>query len=516
MTRLRIAYLRINQETNAFTAQDSELTDFQVIRGEALARACGPLGNEAPGFTPWAELSGLVAASLHWRQQVELVPLFSAWAMPSGPLSEAAYLALRTQLTTALSEAGALDGLFLSMHGAMRARGAQPEPEEGFLDAVRDVVGPELPVALTLDLHGQLTPPMVANATIIASYRTNPHWDLFSVGYRAGKLLIRTVLGEIVPHTTWRSLPMVVGGGETLSYREPMRQIFRRMREMERDPRVLYVSLFMCHIWNDSPDLGWSVHIVTDGDPALADRLADELAQKAWAVRKLPPPTLLAPESALRQIRRARWKRKLGVFCLCDASDVVGAGAPGDNPLLLQSLIAHGQGMLIYAPIRDREAVATAWDTAEGTRLTVSVGASINRGDYAPITVSGTLRRKRQVREGRAVVLDMGHLQLVITDFLPYTLKPSFYGRLGLNPWKADILVVKSFFHFRLFHLAISRGGIGVKTRGATDFDRIGEISFSRPVYPKVDLDDWRAADRARRGIDACREAVSPANLSAI
>ena len=494
--KLRIAYGRINQETHAFSPVETTISDFERqlwMEGEALEKACTWLGNEAPGWTPIAELSGFVAAARKHRREVEPVPLFSTWALPAGPVTEETYHQLRGRLIGSLRRAGPLDGVFFALHGAMRARGAQPEPEEGFLEAIREVVGDETPVAITLDLHAQLTPAMVERADLIQSYLTNPHRDLFQVGRRAGEALIQTALGKARPVCAWRSLPMVLGGGTTVDLFTTMRPIFRRMKAMMKAPEVLGVSLNMCHIWNDSPDLGWSVYAVTDGDKALAERLADEIADLAWAARLVQPPDFVSPEAAISAVRGSRVRRRTGPFCLVDASDVCGAGATGENTHLLLALLSEGRGLRALVPLLDAEAVSELWSEAEGAEVSMRVGGRLDPEMYPPVQVRGRVATRRQTAQfGRAVVLDLAHVQLVLTERPPYNLRPAFFTDVGLNPLRADIVVVKSFFHFRIFYLPLMRGSFTVRTRGLTDLDLVRQIKLRRPVHPLQEVAHWR------------------------
>ena len=510
MTRpLRIAYARIAQETNAFSPVPSDLEDFRrmhYLEGEELGLACGRWRSEVPGLIRNAELSGFLQAARRSSRPVEAIPLLSAWAMPSGPLRTETYHELRRRLTERLAAAGPLDGVYLSLHGAMRGTAEVPEPEEGFLAAVREVVGPELPVAVSMDLHGLLTPGKVDPTTVLVAYRTNPHRDLCRAGRHAGELLLRTIAGEVRPVTAWRSLPMLMGGGTTIDLFAPMRPIFRRMSAMERDPRVLSVSLFMAHCFNDSPQLGWSVHVSTDGDPALADALADELADLAWGVRDIPPPRFLSPEEGIAEVRRSWLARRAGTVCVVDTSDIVGAGSTGENTNLLAALLQHGQGLRAYVPVRDAVAVEQLWEQAgaeRGAEVALEVGGHLDPEHNPRVTVRGRLRSRHETAHfGRAVVIDAGAVQVVLTELPPLPHKPAFYSLVGLNPWRADLVVVKNFFHYRIYYALINRKSVLIRTRGVTDLDlpaRYG--AFEDAVYPKDEVTEWRSADRRRRGV---------------
>lgn len=500
----RIGFGRIAQETNSYSALPTVLADFRAfhwLEGDELMAACERGGDEAPGFKLDAELSGFVkGARAAGGDGIELVPLVSAWAIPGGPLTAECLAELRSAMVESLRDAGPLDGLMLSMHGAMGAFGSE-DPEADLVEAVRAVIGPDVPIAVSLDLHAQVGPRFMDATDIVCAYRTNPHRDHKTVGRRAGDLLVRTVLGDVSPTTAWRTLPMVLGGGLTLDFLKPMRAIYGWMKRMERDPDVLYVSLFNAHLWNDSQDLGWSSVVVTDGKQDKAERLAEELADQLWSVRHDPIVELPGPQEAIDRVRKAWFRRKLGVACLCDASDVVGAGAPGENTRLLRALLDDAKDLVSLVPIRDPAAVEACWDVGPGGVVSVDVGGTYDDDDPA-LRIDGTLIARMQLGTlGRAVSVDLGQVKLVITEGPALAMKPEFYSHLGLDVWRADIAVVKSFFPFRWYFLPMNRLTIYVRTKGVTDFDVGLGTEFRLPVHPKQELEDWRPADRERRGL---------------
>jgi microcystin degradation protein MlrC len=506
MKRLRIAYGRIAQETNALSPVTTTTEDFRraiFMEGDALARAASKDGDEAPGFMKNAELSGFVRSAEAARKrgvEVEPVPTLSAWAIPGGPLTRATFDELLSRLLDRLRAAGPVDGTFLSLHGAMGVQGLR-DPESVILEAVREATGGR-PVTTTHDFHGNLTERRVRAAEAIVAYRTNPHRDHAKVGAEAGSILIRTLAGEVRPVSAWRSLPMLLGGGTTVDLLPPFLGAFARMRAMRRDRRLLATSIYGCHLWNDDPDLGWSSHVTTDGDRDLAERLADELAERLWAMRNEMPPRFPGVSEAIADARAARLARKLGVVVFADASDVVSAGAPGENTRILAALLDEGRDLTSYVPLRDPEVVARLWEVPIGETVTVSVGGKLDPRTSAPLTVTGTVARaQRMLGLGRMIVLDLGAVKLVLTELAAFSVKPAFYQDLGLPIGKADVVVVKNFFPFRLFYLPYARKTIYVKTKGLTDFDAAYALSFTDPMHPRDRVDDWRPADRRRRGL---------------
>lgn len=205
-------------------------------------------------------------------------------------------------------------------------------------------------------------------------------------------------------------------------------------------------------------------------------------------------------EEAIDQARRARLARRAGVVCMSDASDMVGAGAVGESTLLLRALLERGRGLTTFASIRDDAAVATLWERSEGSAVAVTVGGRLAPHLSAPLPVEGRLRARVAVEGlGRVVVLDLDHVQLVVTESPPLAMHPAFFRQVGLRPMSADIVVVKSLFPFRLNFLLQNRKTIYAKTRGMTDLDAWRHLDRDGPVFPREPVDDWRDADRRRR-----------------
>ncbi|MEZ4434163.1 MAG: M81 family metallopeptidase [bacterium] len=503
MTRpLRIAFARIAQESHALSPLRTTVDDFRrfhYLEGEALLRACGRFAPEARGFARNAELSGFVRAAAE-ADAVEPVPLFSAWAIPAGPLDAVTFAHFRDRLRADLRAAGPLDGLFLSLHGAMNADGVT-DPEGELIAAAREVIGDRF-CGATFDLHGLLTRPKVDGLDVCVAYRTNPHRDHAKVGRKAGALLIRALRGEIEPTSAWRSLPMLLGGGPTVDFMRPMRAVYAELDRIERDPRVLSTSLFMCHLWNNHPELGWSAHVTTDGDPALAERLAEEIADLAWSVKDEMPPTFLSPSEAITRVREASVRRRLGTVCVCDASDVVTAGAPGENTRLLEAFLREGRDLVTYIPLRDPIAIEELWGTPPGATVDITLGGRLDPARNTGLAVRGKIRAAvRNDIVGRMIALQIDRVTVVITEGIPAAIKPAFYTGLGLSIWKADAVVVKTFFPFRLFFLPYSRLSLYVKSEGLTDFDAAYVIDFADPMHPRDEVHRWRPADRRRRAV---------------
>lgn len=503
----RIAFARIAQETNALSPVTTALRDFEAshfLEGDALLAAIES-GSEVPGLYRRVELAGFLAAAHERRADIEPVPIVSAWSPSGGPLTHECFEVLEECLLEGLRRAHRarpLAGMYLCLHGAMGVRGVA-DPEGRLIRGVRAVLG-GAPLVVSHDLHGNVTQARIAAVDALVAYQTNPHRDHARIGHKAGRIVIGAALAELRPTMAWRSLPMILGGGRTIDFLAPMRAVFRRMRRAERGGEALAASALMVQPWNDDPNLGWSTIAVTDNDTAGAERLADELAELCWARRHDPPPSFMTASEAIASARRAWLRRRLGCVMIADVSDVVTAGAPGDSTHLLRALLAEATGLVTYCAVRDPDAIARLWPHAVGDRVALPIGGTLDPEMSSPLPVAGAIEGKHDRHGfGKTVVLAVDHLRIVITEGPAMSMRPAFYDDVGLPIWKADIVVVKNFFPFLMFFLPYNRKALFARTRGRSDFDAAFQLPFDGPMHPRDVVDDWRARDRLRRGIDA-------------
>ncbi|MBX3191530.1 MAG: M81 family metallopeptidase [Labilithrix sp.] len=497
---LRIAYGRLFHEANAYSPVATTLEDFErfhLMSGDALERASSLRGVELKSFMPHAELTGFRQAA-RLAGGVTCVPLESAMAVPGGPLARACFDELCGRLLARLERALPLDGVYLALHGSMQVEGLDEAPEAHLLRRVREVVGASVKIAVSYDLHANLSEGLVAPATILTAYRTNPHWDLAPTGYRAGRRLIRAIRGEITPVHAWRKLPMVMGGGTTIDFLSPMRGVFRWMRKLERDPRVVSASLFMVHPFTDAEQIGWAVHVSTDGDRGLAEELADRLADRAWQTREIAPPPMRDAAAAIDEVRASRW-RKLGPVTLVDVDDVVGAGAPGGNTHVVRELLERGRDVRAYVPVHDPALVDALRDAPVGASRDVVLAGTPGYGMPAVKLARARVAAKAEGDFGLVVRLDVDALRIVVAERAPLPIHPSFWSAVGLSARAADLIVQKNFFHYRMFYALTSFQHIPVVTDGATSLTRVRDQEYAVPMAPKARLDDWRPFDARLR-----------------
>ncbi len=508
---LRIAYGRIFHEANAFSPLVTTRRDFErmhYLEGDALARVTTLTGSEIAGYLPHAELTGFVQAA-RLAGGVTTVPLISALAVPGGPLVRADFDSILAHLLERLSGAAPVDGVYLALHGSMEVAGLDDAPEAYILRRVREVAGREAKVAVSYDLHANLSPGIVDPADVLVGYRTNPHWDLAPTGFRAGNRLIRALRGQVRPVSAWRKLPIVLGGGMTIDFLPPMRKVFRFMRALEDDPRVLAASLFMVHPYTSADDLGWAVHVTTDGDAALADATVDALADRVWRERDVALPPMRTAAAAIAEVERTAWRRA-GPVSLVDVDDIVGAGAPGGSTRIIRALVESRTALVAYVPVHDPAGVLAAWDTPVGARVSLVVRGTPGYGQ-PEVRLNGIVGARCTTDFGQTVRLDVGGLHLALSSRPPLPIHPKFWRDLGLSPRKADIIVQKNFFHYRIFYAAISFRTLPVVTSGATSLDEVRARARLAAERRGLPTGDWRLSDPALRALPR-RSAISKAN----
>jgi microcystin degradation protein MlrC len=266
---------------------------------------------------------------------------------------------------------------------------------------------------------------------------------------------------------------------------------------------VLSASHFIVMPWLDVPDVGWSALVVTDGDVDLAGRYADELASTAWDLRaEFWDVQRLSPADAIRRAVEA----ERGPVIICDASDSVPSGAPGDGTCLLREMLRQRITCGALVPIVDPRVVDEAINAGVGSQIGTRVGGSLDPVFGAPVEVSG--RVAGIAREGmrfpigqlgfsdmgRSVLLQVGSISLVVSEFRGIGgVHPDIYHRFGVDPAEARIIVVKTYFHYEDF-APLYTDAYRADCPGLSGWDlpTFPWVHATRPIYPLDEGVEWR------------------------
>jgi microcystin degradation protein MlrC len=438
-------------------------------------------------------LGGMIGAAE--RLGATLIPSVAAAAAPGGPVTRDIYEHVKSRMLADLAAAGRVDGVLLDLHGAMVVEGLD-DGEGDVIGAVRRAVGPGVPIAVTLDFHGNITPAMVEGADLLHGYKTYPHVDMAERGAEATERLVQTVQGRIRPTAALRTPPLLPPLGSQGTARGPMRRLYEAAERMEREPGVLSVSVFAGFPLADIPPAGLAVYVVTGGDRALAEQRAEELARVAWEHRREFTHSALPVREAVARALAAEGQP----IVLADMADNTGGGAAGDGTEILRELLR----------VRAREAVVSAlWDPAAaeacaragvGARITLDVGGKVDDRHGAPLAVTGTVRtlsdgrfvykgpmsRGLEGQLGTTAVLDVDGVKVILVSRRRQTLDPEMIRFVGIDPLAEKIVVVKSTIHYRAAFEPIAREIIEVDAPGLSS-SNLGRFDFRRvrrPIFP--------------------------------
>ena len=492
---MRIAVASFVQETDSFSPLLTTLDDFRqqglYFGQEVLEKARGVAG-PIDGFLAAAEEEGGIVP----------VPILLGNALAGGPMSAETVEFFRANLVEGLRRALPLDGAFLFLHGAAASE-ATDDVVGYLLSAVREVIGESLPVVMPCDHHANITRRIVALANAIVGHRTQPH-DQFDTGEFAAKLLFRLVRREVAPTTAWRKIPLIAHQEQFLTSGGPMKEWFDLARQFEALPGVLSVSNFPMQPWLDVAEGGWAAVVITDGDPALAERLAVELADKAWSLReRFWMLTSIPPEQAVRRAAEA----PKGLVVLSDTGDSVFGGGTGDSTAILREMLRQRIPCPALVPMMDPEVVSQAIAVGVGNELTTRLGAKFERIFNAPVELTarvaaiaeGRLRADVAGLEsfdmGRTALLEAGPIKIVVSEYRGIGGNhPVVYRRFGIEPAEAKMVVLKTASNFQ-YYKEMTSEVLRVDSPGSTSshLERFPWQKLPRPIYPLDELRHWQA-----------------------
>ncbi len=472
----RVAIGGILHESNTFSKELTDLADFEgrsLTRGEEIVAEFAASSHEVGGFIEGAETYGF-----------ELVPTIVGNATPAGPVTDRALDRLTSELIERLKNAGKIDGLLLALHGAMVVE-SYPDGDAEVLRRLRAALGDELPIVVTHDAHANVAPVEIELATALLTYKEVPHIDQHERGLHAARVMNAIVRDGAKPVMAIEKPPMLYNILWHNTKREPMLALVQQARQLERDnPKILGVSVPVGYQYADTPQMGPSVVVVTDGDPALARREAKRLADQMYEHRKLMQLELPEPAEAVRQAM----EQSEGPVVLVELGDNIGGGSAGDSTFILSELVRQeAQGWVVA--MWDREAVQAAVEAGVGGPLDMPVGGKVDELHGEPVRVRGTVKLlydgeyvEPAVRHGGRRYLDQGltavvHAEgstqdepnVIILNSKRHT--PFSLGQLssaGVDPARQKILVVKAAVAFRAAYEPIAAKIIEVDTGGLT------------------------------------------------
>lgn len=454
-----------------------------------------PARTAAPAFHPQRGAEVLtrypfLAAGRPLRAAADWRGVLVGKALPGGTVTAAAFADLSGELLDRLAAMPPLDGLWYDIHGAMSVEGLD-DAEAVLLGRIRDVVGPDVIVSTSMDLHGNVSRELVHRSDLITCYRTAPHEDHMDTKHRAAANLVELLAsGAPRPVKAWIPVPVLLAGEQTSTRVEPARSVYAAVPEVAATDGVTDAAIWVGYPWADEPRNRAAVVVTGESRDAVTVG-AQRLARRFWDARR--EFAFVAPTGTLDGCLDDALGSTARPYFISDTGDNPTAGGAGDVTWSLQRILARPEfaspdsPTVLYASLPGPAAVDAAVAAGTGATVTVTAGAEVDDRHAGPLAMTGVVHAIRHGdRDAETeVVLRIGSVYVILTrQRKPYHHEHDFTD-LSLSPREAAIVIVKiGYLEPELFEmaadwqLALTPGGVD------QDLARLGHKRIRRPMYP--------------------------------
>jgi len=480
----------ILQETNSFC---KELGTIEWFKSEGYYT-----GEEIFNFRNTnCVLGGILdaAKAFGW----EIIPTMIAGhplGTGSGPVTKEAFDCFLNELTDRIRAAGKLDGVFVLSHGAMITE--EHIDGDGYvLSAIREIVGEDVPMATTYDVHGAISSLIVEKCDIVTAYDTYPHTDWYERGYESAKIMNLIVQSKVKPTRVLRKPRILPNLPGEYTGRHPMATAIDLVHKIEAEDKVVNVTINPGFPYCDSPNAGFSIVVTTNNDEKIAEEKADQIEKLVWKERHGFVKKCLPVEEAIEEALRPEQAYRGGPVVLADEGDSVGSHSPGDGTSIFRAILERGiKNTAVH--FLDPENVKKAIKAGVGNKVTMEIGGKVDE----PVRITGTvktitdgdfeppvLRGRRDLHSfsmGKTVLLKCEGNDVVLTQ------RPCQFNFLydwrnvGVEPLRKKIIVIKSPVHYREHFEPVSSKIIEVDTPGLSSvyLEGLNYQNIRRPMIP--------------------------------
>lgn len=488
---MKFVIAQMQHETNTFSPVPTPWEEFGP-KGPYLGRdAFDAMKGKGMAMAAFLDLAAKAGA--------EVVTPVAAWANPSGPVDGNAYDRICEAICNAVAKG--CDAVFLDLHGAMVVADRTDDGEGTLLEKLR-AIAPRTPIAVSLDLHANVTERMVRNCDVITGYKTYPHVDQYESGQLAGSILLRMMKGEVKPVMAWGNAPILAQTLRQNTAEGAMKDFVDAARAAERDG-LLAATAFGGFQMADIHDAGISVVTVADAGKAAAVSACNAILDVAWAQKEDFIYRGQPLEQSIAQAKRMG-EQSGGPVLLLDHADNCASGSTQDTMYVLREALRQGLTGIAVAPIRDPEAVAKMIEAGRGARVTLPLGGKMDmpsiRRKGEPLVLSGVVRAitdgeytitgpqftGMRCFMGRTVVLDTGTALVVVSERNQEPWDRGVFESVGIDPARQRYLLLKSRMYFRPVFLPIAKGMVFCDAPGvsSSDWTEFEYRKLRRPIYP--------------------------------
>lgn len=493
----RVLIGQFKHEGNGFNRNKTTLQDFEkqgVRLGSELLDYFQDINLEPTGFIDVAKREG-------W----EVVPTLTAFAPPGGPVSDDAFETICGKLIAATREALPVDGVLLSLHGAMIVD-SYPDSELEIVKRLRDVVGETVPIFLALDPHCNVSAEMARLVQGMIAFRTSPHIDQRETGVRAAEMLAETFRRGVLPTCVLARRRMLAGfdGARTYHSYGPFIDALRMAERFETEPGILGVSINAGYSKTDSPIIGPSAAVSGFAPESRLREIAEAMMDECWARRGETAERIVSLDEAEAAIRAHQPGSK--PLILGDYGDSPAGGAYGDGTALLRLLLDNGVRDAVVAPFCDAEATEVAIAAGEGATFRFALGGRANpeqgggpiEADWSVVRISdgnftfkGPYGTGTKGTFGTSALIEHAGVQVVVIGNHKGLFDQEQLRIFGIEPEKKSVLVLKSMQAYRADFQRVASVCLDVDSGGITSPDplRFDWKNLPRPIWP-LDSDD--------------------------
>jgi microcystin degradation protein MlrC len=468
---MRIAVGGFQHETNTFSRVAAGWADFVaadtwpgLLQGEALLSEMLPAAGTAPRNIP---IAGFIDAARHAGVLTQLHPLAWSAAGPAGRVTREAFENMASLLVDGLRRQP-VDAVYLDLHGAMAAEHADDADGE-LLRRVRAVIGPQVPLVASLDLHANVSAQMLESADRLVGYRTYPHTDMAATGAAVWRWLARQLASAPRPHMAWHRVPFLIPMCWQSTDAAPADALYRTLHEIETR-HAAQLSLAMGFPAADVAKCGPALWAYAHDDET-AQRAAREMLDAVLAAEPRFDGEILTPDQAVAQAMQLVRGEGTGPVVIADAQDNPGAGGSADTTGLLKALLAADVPQAVLGLLVDPQAAQQAHAAGVGASLSLALGARsgtpgdsplqgqfvVERLHAGDVEATGTVFRGYHLTLGPSACLRIGGVQVVVVSKPVQLLDLALLRFIGIEPAQQQIIVLKSMVHFRADFAPLAR-----------------------------------------------------------
>jgi microcystin degradation protein MlrC len=474
-------------ETNSFNPRLAECSTFTTwLEGEEIESMRGTS----------LELGGIFAF-FDQKKEVRTIPGFFAQATTSGRIKDSDFFHMADMLFSSLRNAGSVDGVLLVQHGAMLSESID-DCEAYIVEQVRSIVGDQIPICSSFDLHAYMTRSLAQMLDGASGYQTYPHIDHFETGYRAASHLFDLIQNRVIPNPIYRHIPLIMSCENSNTINSPIVPAINKLQDLLAMEGVLSGSLYLTQPWLDVKELGCSIciYIADQMKTDFFTKKVDEILSDIWENRSSFYPPMLNIKEALEECETLEQP-----IILVDYGDVPNAGSTGDGTFVLKALLEEKLSFPSVVVVADKESTFQAVSVGVGNTAIFSIGGFGRTGEFneripvnakvlmlnsEPFVHLGPAQKGNISKPGMRALLQSDNVFIILCERVTTSHDRNMLLTMGLNPASMGIISMRATHSFLSCYAGVMKSWLYVDTPGFStrNLKSLPFLFCERPIYP--------------------------------